>query len=182
MGELLEEDFESTFAWFQELRNGSDNIKRAIVIATKYAIKKCDSTRAERLLGFIEVFLPDPSSYVRRNLGPFAIGDGFMRYFPEMTWKHLKRWARSEDECVLWNVAMVFNAVASQKEPERCLKILKTLSNDRRRSVWRAAASSTIRILRRTPYLDGEVMTWPNESFKKIVRRFTAQDTPSKLL
>jgi 3-methyladenine DNA glycosylase AlkC len=133
------------------VRHLSENVRRAVVVAAKKVGQKRVSGRGELLLRLIEPLLKDTSVYVRRNLGAFAIGDGLLRAYPGLTLAYLKNWSFSDDEQVLWNVAMVFSSAEAVKHCGEALPILRRLACDRRRFVWRAAASALRNLVRRRP-------------------------------
>jgi 3-methyladenine DNA glycosylase AlkC len=121
-------------------------------------------------------------------LGPFAIGDGLLRYYPELTIKRLINWAEAENEQVRWNVAMAFSAAEAAKHLEAALPILSHLATNNRRFVWRAVASAMRNLGRRAPesvmpvlqkWLKDEKRARPAEAALKflVVGRGTSQKT-----
>jgi 3-methyladenine DNA glycosylase AlkC len=99
----------------------------------------------------VKPLLADHDKYVRKNLGSYAIGDGLLRCYPELTLRYLEKWAESDDEQVRWNVAMSFASYGGNKQWEKALEILTRLATDERRYVWRAVASALHYIGRRRP-------------------------------
>lgn len=149
---VLLKNFEKVYPLFQEwVRHDSENIRRAVVLATKYVAKVRKPDYGEPLLRLIEPLLSDRSVYVRKNLGPFAIGDGILRAYPKLTMKHVEKWSKSQDEQVLWNVAMIFSSAEGAKHCDEALPILRRLAEDERRYVWRAVASALRILARRKP-------------------------------
>jgi len=149
---VLLKNFDKVYFQFQEwVRQDSENIRRAIALAAKKVAKSRKREYGEPLLRLVEPFLADKSVYVRRNLGPFAIGDGLLRAYPGLTMQYVKRWSRERNEQVLWNVAMVFSAAEGAKHCDEALSILRRLAADRRRYVWRAVASALKNLGRRKP-------------------------------
>jgi len=145
-------NFDKVYSQFQEwVRHDSENIRRAVILATKYVAKARKPEYGKPLLRLIEPLLSDRNVYVRKNLGPFAIGDGILRAYPKLTMQFVEKWSKSQDEQILWNVAMVFSSAEGAKHCDEALPILKRLAADERRYVWRAVASA-LRILgRRKP-------------------------------
>ncbi|MFU8770870.1 MAG: DNA alkylation repair protein, partial [Anaerolineales bacterium] len=129
----------------------SENLRRAAAITIKKVAKERRIEWGARLLDLIEPLLSDHSIYVRKNLGAFAIGDGLLRYYPELTLERLRIWATWEDEQVRWNVAMVFSAAEGAKHMDEAIIILDRLARDERRYVWRAVASAMRSLGRRSP-------------------------------
>jgi HEAT repeat protein len=111
LGTLLDRDFQRVRARLEVLRSSrSENLRRAVVIAAKYAARRDKPERVNDLLSMLEPLLRDPEPYVRRNLGPFAIGDALLRVDPKQTLKCLREWSHDRDQIVRWNVAMAFSS------------------------------------------------------------------------
>jgi len=142
-GDLLAKRFDSFYptalAW---TGSESENVRRMAALAVMYASRKRKEAWASRILDVLERLLPDPAVYVRKNLGPFAIGSALLMRHPAQTLERLRRWALSPDERVLWNVAMAFSAAPATAHLETALDLLGPLSGHPSRLVWRAAASS----------------------------------------
>ncbi|HET8569029.1 MAG TPA: HEAT repeat domain-containing protein [Candidatus Limnocylindria bacterium] len=152
LGEALDKDFEHWVSICRDHMAKPDaRVRRAIVVAAKHAARSRAPERAGPLLDLVEPALRDPDQYVRRNLGPFAIGDQLLRSYPEETLARLARWAKDPDETVRWNAAMAFTSAAGAQYAERGLALLQTLANDESRTVARAAGSALRRIQRRRP-------------------------------
>ena len=135
----------------QWITHPSENLRRAVTLTVKKISKQRKPAWGEQLLDLIEPLMSDPSRYVRKNLGPFAIGDGLLRYYPELTLERLEQWSAWEDQQVLWNVAMVFSAAEGVKHLDQAIPILACLARDERRYVWRAVASAMRNLGHRSP-------------------------------
>jgi 3-methyladenine DNA glycosylase AlkD len=118
--------------------------------------------------------------YVRKNLGPFAIGDGLLRCYPDLTLEHLARWAGSDDARVRWNVAMAFSTAEGARHVDAALPILERLAEDDRRFVWRAVANAMRNLGKRAPeraipvleeWLADEQKTLPAETALRYLTR-----------
>jgi hypothetical protein len=111
MGRLLALDFAPIRSWLATLRSSrSENLRRAVVLAVKYAARREHPERTPALLDLLAPLLRDESAYVRRNLGPFTLGDGLLRIDPRTTLAQLRAWSRERDPMVRWNVAMAFSS------------------------------------------------------------------------
>ncbi len=111
MGTLLDQDFAPIRRWLATLRSSrSENLRRAVVLAVKYAARRGHPERTPALLDLLAPLLRDESAYVRRNLGPFTLGDGLLRIDPRTTLSQLRAWSRDRDPMVRWNVAMAFSS------------------------------------------------------------------------
>lgn len=121
----------------------SPNVRRAVALAAMYASRPLSETYAKALLDLMEPLLPDRDAYVKKNLGPFAIGAGLLPRYPQPTLERLERWAGSPDEIVCWNVAMAFTAAAARSYKVDGLRILAKLEPDPRQVVKRAVYLAT---------------------------------------
>jgi 3-methyladenine DNA glycosylase AlkC len=149
---LLERNFDGAYALLQRWAgHPSENVRRAVVLTAKKAGKERRPEWGEPLLDLLKPLLGDRSVYVRKNLGPFAIGDGLLRYYPDLTIARLTRWAEEEDEQVRWNVSMAFSTAEAARHLDAALPILERLAADDRRFVWRAVASAMRNLGRRVP-------------------------------
>ncbi len=152
LGRLLVAHFDVFYPVLQSWAgHPSANVRRGVAIAARQAGNERREEWAEALLNLVESLLADREKYVRKNLGPYAIGDGLLRCYPELTLRHLEKWAGSDDEQVRWNVAMSFASYGGNKQWEKALEILTRLAIDERRYVWRAVASALRYIGRRRP-------------------------------
>ena len=161
LGDALERDFAAYLVAARSwIATGDARLRRAVIVAAKYAARSRHLERAEPLLDLIEPALSDHDEYVRRNLGPFAIGDQLLRSYPDATFARLERWAREPEENVRWNVASVFTSASGAKVAERAFGMLAVLSTDTRPFVTRAVAAAVRNILKRRPELRDAVAAW----------------------
>ncbi|WP_257349245.1 HEAT repeat domain-containing protein [Pseudalkalibacillus decolorationis] len=138
-GELLAKQFDEFYPiLIKWVKSDSENVRRAVALAVMYASKALNVDYAARLIQVIEPLMRDFSVYVKKNLGPFAIGDGLMKRYPEQVLSWLKGCAAIDDEQVRWNVAMAFSTAASRSYATEGKAILSTLENDSRASVQRS--------------------------------------------
>jgi 3-methyladenine DNA glycosylase AlkC len=122
-----------------------------VAIVARKAANERREEWAEFLLDLVEPLLADRQQYVRKNLGPYAIGDGLLRCHPRPTLARLYRWADDPREEVRWNVAMAFRSFGGTRNLQDALEILRQLAADERRFVWRAAASALHYLGKRHP-------------------------------
>jgi hypothetical protein len=147
VGRLLVDAFDDVLPIVRPWVSGPDSrLRRAVVVAAKYAARTRKQVWAEPLLDLIEPALRDRDDYVRKNLGPFALGDQFVRSYPEQTLARLRRWMQDEDEAVRWNVAMTFSAASGARLAQRAPDILEFLASDERPFVRGAVKSAQRRI------------------------------------
>ncbi|MBB6454325.1 3-methyladenine DNA glycosylase AlkD [Salirhabdus euzebyi] len=120
----------------------SPNVRRAIAVAVKYASKTRNEHFAEPFLDIVEMLLTDSNTYVKKNLGPFVLGDGLLKYFPEFFLTRLEKWIEIDNEHARWNIAKVFSAAEGIKYVQHAEHVLKVLANDERVIVKRAFQST----------------------------------------
>jgi 3-methyladenine DNA glycosylase AlkC len=141
MGNLLVSHFDDLYQTFRGWTgHPSANVRRGVVIAIRQASNERKEAWVESLLDLVEPLLADREHYVRKNLGPYAVGDGLLRCHPQPTLACLRRWADDPREEVRWNVAMAFRSFGGSRHVQEALKVLGQLAADERRFVWRAAA------------------------------------------
>ncbi len=164
-GRLLGKHFEEIQPILQRwTRSSSANLRRCVAIAVRKAgnLKRVDL--AEPLISLLEPLLSDKTPYVRKNLGPFAIGDGLLRCYPRVTIKYLHKWTHREDEGTRWNVTMALASYGGNKNWQEGIKILGALATDERRYVWRAVASAMLYLARRQPKIHDILKNWLKDS------------------
>ena len=161
LGDALERAFEEYLRPAQTwVAAGDARLRRAVVVAAKYAARSRHPERAQPLLDLIEPALADHDEYVRRNLGPFAIGDQLLRSYPDETFARLERWSRDPDENVRWNVASAFTSASGARVAERAFGMLAFLAADTRPFVAHAVGAAVRNILKRRPELRDAVAAW----------------------
>lgn len=157
LGEVTLHHFNHIHPRLQEwIHDPSENVRRAVVLGTLYASRTEDIGMANSLLDLLTPLLWDPTPYVRNNLGPFALGDGFARRWPDLLLRRLTEWSRESDEPVRWNLAMVFSAKAGARLAPRAPQILHILSKDTRQVVQKAWKKASKRIQKEIPGWAGE--------------------------
>lgn len=172
-GRLLREDFSRTIGVLETWRSqGSVNINRAIVIAAIRASDPMHLERAEPLLKLLDPLMSEGEPIVRRNLGPSAIGTHLLADYPNPTFEYLVRWSTSNDAQTLWNVAMAFSAPPAVPITKKALIVLRKLSLDERRFVWRAVASALWKLGRKRPdIVRPELARWLEDERRVDVAR-----------
>ena len=159
--ELLKKHFQQVFPILQTWNtHSSANLRRCVAIAVRSAGNLRKEEWVEPLIHLLEPLLSDKTAYVRKNLGPYVIGDGMLRCYPNRTLKHLHRWAHRRDEGTRWNVAMAFASYGGNKNWREGMKILTELATDERRYVWRSVASALLYLARRHPEVQDTLKTW----------------------
>ncbi len=172
-GRLLRDDFprmlEALYGWRE---HPSVNVRRAVVIAAGRAARPDRLERAEPLLKLVEPLLADEDATIRRNLGPSILGRSLLRHYPMDTFEYLVKWSTSNEPGVLWNVAMSFSAPPAAEIARKALIVLRKLSLDERRIVWRAVSSAMWKLGRRCPEIvRPELMRWLEDERRRDVAR-----------
>jgi hypothetical protein len=147
----------------------SPNLKRAVAIAVRHVGNLKQSEMAETLIKLVEELLPERNLYVRKNLGPYVIGDGLLRCFPDITLSYLRKWAKREDEQTRWNVAMAFASYGGKRNWQAGMEILSDLATDERRYVWRAVASALRYLSKRHPEIRLTLREWLDDPKRRKV-------------
>lgn len=172
-GRALLNDFSSMSEVLRDWTSDpSENVRRAVLVAVIKAAQSRAPGWGEPLLKLIEPLLPDRAKVVRRNLGPFAVGSAMLRYYPTITFEYLVKWSTSTDEQTLWNVAMAFSSSGAPPLVKRALIVLRKLSLDERRYVWRAVAAAMWKLGRKRPeVVRPELARWLEDERRVHVAR-----------
>ncbi len=155
---VLNHHFETYYATMLEcIRSSSPNIRRAVAVAVKYTAKSRDETKADQLIDLVEPLLYDTDSYVKKNVGAFAIGDGLLRYFPAHVIRRMRTWIHIDNEQVRWNIAKIFTSAEGLKYVDPLQEeVIAILLSDKRPSVVRAVKSlRTAAMKRGIDYFNG---------------------------
>ncbi|MCK4305712.1 MAG: HEAT repeat domain-containing protein [Candidatus Eisenbacteria sp.] len=143
MARIIRGNFRQRFKHLQVWsRHPDPSVRRQVIIATVGVADPEHPERAKPLLDLLEPHLADRDPYVRRNLGPFALGQGLLRAYPDATLARFQQWIRSDDEIVRWNLAMGLATAVRLSEWEAALEVLRVLAADNRRFVWGAASAA----------------------------------------
>ena len=136
---LLEKDFTHfSKLYLNWVKTESTNVKRAIALAVKYESKSADPKKWNTYFRLIDPLMSEEAEYIRKNLGPFAIGDGLLSRFPKEVLSACKKWLKSENENVRWNTAMIFTAASARKFKNEGISLLMNSENDESAFVSRA--------------------------------------------
>jgi hypothetical protein len=171
-GRLLRAHFEAFLPRLEPWRRSpSAGTRRAVVIAALRAMDHRHLERAEPLLRLLEPLLTDSEPLVRRSLGPSALGT-LLECYPTYTFEYLVNWSTANDPQVLWNVAMTFSTPAAAQVSKKALIVLRKLSLDPRRFVWRAVATAMWKLGRRRPdIVRPELARWLEDEERIAVAR-----------
>ena len=162
LGSLLDRDFDRLRQRLEVLRNSkSENLRRSVVLAVKYAARRDKPERVPELLALIHPVLRDQEAYVRRNLGPYTIGDALLRVDPKETLRSLREWSRDRDPMVRWNVAMAFSSAIGSFHWPAAKSILERLAKGPEPLVRSAVAKAMRRCRQRyTDEVEATRLRW----------------------
>ena len=172
-GTILQSDFARGLETLREwCGHPSENVRRTALIAVIKAAQARRIEWGEPLLKLIEPLLTDRRTTLRRTLGPLALGSVLLRTHPSITFEYLIKWSTSIEEQVLWNVAMAFSGTGGPPVVKKALIILRKLSLDERRYVWRAVASAMWKLGRKKPEIvRPELARWLGDERRVDVAR-----------
>jgi HEAT repeats len=162
LGTLLDRDFSRVRGRLEVLRTSrSENLRRAVVLAVKYAARRDKPERVPHLLALLQPLLRDQEPYVRRNLGPYTIGDALLRVDPKETLRTLREWSRDRDPMVRWNVAMAFSSAIGSFHWPAAKSILERLAKGPEPLVRSAVAKAMRRCRQRyTDEVEATRLRW----------------------
>ncbi|MDP5272848.1 HEAT repeat domain-containing protein [Chengkuizengella axinellae] len=134
-------------------KDESPNVRRAVAVAVKYVSRSKNQEIADSLIDLVEPLLSDQDSYVKKNLGAFAIGDGLLKYYPHQVMDRIRNWISIDDENVRWNIAKIFSSAEGMKYIEDSIEQFNILMNDSRPTVKKAVNSTVNKLKKRDPEL-----------------------------
>jgi len=159
MARVIRANFKANLRYLRAWsRHPDPSVRRQVIIATVAVADERHPDWARPLLDLLEPHLSDRDPYIRRNLGPFALGQGMLRVYPDACLERFEKWLGSADEIVRWNVAMAFTGPVAALCWEGALRILRLLAADPRRFVWGAAAAALKNLLQLRPQRVGPVL------------------------
>lgn len=127
------------------------NVRRMVVVGIWAAARACSDEQCGVLLGILDPLLGDSDPYVRRNLGPFAIGDALLRCHPRLVSAWLRERLASEEMWVRWNLAMALTSAEAARHVALASDLLSALATDERPIVARAVQRAALNLARRIP-------------------------------
>jgi len=174
---VLKSDFDKICELYKQWASSkSSKVRRAIVVAVIRVGKLRRDKFAEGLFELLELLMADRDEYVRKNLGPYALGDGLLKYYPERGFQFLWKCMKRNDEQIRWNIAMSLSSTAGAEHADRAVKILSELALDDRRYVWRATASAMKELVRRKPSTALPVLKdWQKDQRRNHVAQIVAR-------
>jgi 3-methyladenine DNA glycosylase AlkC len=150
----------------------SENVRRAVLLAVNKVARLGNAGLGEPLLKLIEPLITDRAKTVRESMGPSVIGGTLLRCYPGITFEYLVKWSTKADEQALWNVAMALSSPSAVGLVKRALIVLRKLSLDERRYVWRAVAAAMWKLGRKKPeVVRSEISRWLEDERRVHVAR-----------
>lgn len=146
LARVLGDHFDEVMPLFRRWsQHDSVNVRRGVVISVMPVIRDPLNglQRARPCLDLLEPLLSDREPYIRKNLGPFAIGTALLRHHPDITFQALEEWRdRYTDTNVRWNLAKAVSTSGGRRNLSRSISFLETLADDQRPEVQRVVSSA----------------------------------------
>ena len=134
---IVMNEFDRIDNWLNQcITSNNENIRRAILLSLKYCVEyDSDYSRREKLLSYMDLFLFDTSTYVKKSFDSFTIGDGFLNVCPELVEIKFDYWCTLNNERVACSVIRAFKSSGGVKSWPLAKKYL---------DYYRSANSSSI--------------------------------------
>jgi hypothetical protein len=150
LGDLMEHEFDVVFAATHEWAlDGDDRLRQVACLACDQHAATLDEVRLRRLLGRIELFMPDASARVTRTW-TMEVAPHLVSAMPHVGLPWIKEWTKDPDETVRVGVATMLGAL-SDKFPTEAVEGLAEISIDPRPAVRAALHRSLEQIRARQP-------------------------------
>lgn len=166
LGVLIAQAFEGVYPTLKQWAvHASPNVRRAVVVGIGAAARACDQAHCQLLLDVLQPLLADTNAYVKKNLGPFALGDSLLRYHPVLVATWLNQVLQQENQEVRWNIAMVMTTAEAARHFHLLRETFAQLAADTRVPVRKAVYRAARNLMRHIPeqllpVLEG----WQNDS------------------
>ncbi|MBU1950690.1 MAG: HEAT repeat domain-containing protein, partial [Candidatus Eisenbacteria bacterium] len=149
---IVRSNFKAVYPYLLRWAESDDpSVRRQVMVAIVAISDQEHPEWAKPLLDLVETNLKNRDPYVRRNLGPFALGEGLLRNYPEDTLEAMSTWTNLDDEMVRWNIGMGLTVSHVGDYWEAALIILKSFGTDKRRMVWQAVSMALQNLLHLHP-------------------------------
>lgn len=114
---IVMNEFDRIDNWLNQcITSNNENIRRAILLSLKYCVEyDSNYSRREKLLFYMDLFLFDTSTYVRKSFDSFTIGDGFLNICPELVEIKFDHWCALNDEKVACSIIRAFKSSGGVK-------------------------------------------------------------------
>ncbi|MBL0387553.1 hypothetical protein JJB07_12980 [Tumebacillus sp. ITR2] len=149
----MRHEFPTNMPFFHELieKYPHESVLRQTALGIKQTAQARIPDSVDHLLNLTDKLMTSESEYVRKNLGPFAIGDGLLRLYPDQTISFLKKAARHTAWPARWNAVMSFSAAQGAKHPDLAFELLTRLQHDPQQEVQRAVRTTAKNLAKRLP-------------------------------
>jgi len=152
MARIVRSNFRLYFRYLRRWSMHPDpSVRRQVIVAAAAVADPDHPEWAKPLLDLFGPHLSERDPFVRKNLGPFALGQGMLVAYPEATIERFHEWVMTDNELILWNIGMAFTTAAAPLHWEGALEILRVLAADRRRFVWSVAAMALRNLAQHRP-------------------------------
>lgn len=158
--------------WQQWVQDSNPNIRRAVEVG----LLRISKEHYQEAFALLVPLLYDNDTYIRKNCGPFALSSVALRS-PDDAFKRFEKLIQEENQHVRWNIAMCLGVRFGVQHPKRSIVLLKILTQDERRFVWRAVTSSLVKLLRRFPQYKEEIYSWGGvDQVLEVIRKYIEKD------
>ncbi len=142
---LLEYDFEKWIKVVEECaKSESVNLQRVAIVGSM--IRKPTDSELLQILNNYFPLLSSRGTYVKKNLGPFALAYLTTKN-PKLIFGLVEKWSNQEDEMVRWNLLMMFSQKLGKMYPDKAKEMVKKYKTDSRPTVLRARRSIERRLI-----------------------------------
>jgi HEAT repeat protein len=150
---MLRHEFPANVPFLQELirEHPHESVLRQLALSIKQTAQARIPDSVHTLLELTALLMTCESDYVRKNLGPFAIGDGLLRLYPCETIPFLQQAAAHAEWPARWNAVMAFSAAQGAKHADLVYELLTALQEDSRPEVARAVKATAKNLAKRLP-------------------------------
>ena len=150
LGDLMEHEFDIVFdATHEWALDGDDRLRQVACLACDQHAVTLDEVRLRRLLGRVELFMPDASARVVRSWTAEVVPH-LVSAMPPVGLPWIKEWTKDPDETVRVGVATALGAL-SDKFPTEAVEGLAEISIDPRPAVRAAVRRSLEQIQTKQP-------------------------------
>jgi len=131
-GNILSIDFDSFSNVIEKwAESGDGRLMRSAALALRRYSYSMPSSNCDRIMDMLDRMMKNNDPYLRRNLGPYAIGDGILGNCKETAEIRIREWARSENQEIRKNTVLIFKARKSSRNQEFSREILNILAHDK---------------------------------------------------
>ncbi|WP_353852958.1 hypothetical protein [Dehalobacter restrictus] len=151
-------DFSRNLKWIaSNLQNKNENMRRATMLALKYACLNIDEkSKLRKMVNLLDTLLYDGSEYVRKSFDSFTIGDAFLYKCPDIVEAKLDEWLSRNDTLVNCAIIRVFRSSGGTRTWPLAKKYLDIFKGSDDRKIQKALSITSLYLSKRIPNLSQE--------------------------